>query len=84
MVSLMAFQRFPTMERSTLPLSLEQMASHMVRVLAESLQRWETVYALSRKPPNTGVAPNVKNLAVNFLTSPNEIAKILKENNVKA
>ena len=58
--------------------------AHMVRVLAESPQRWETIYALSRKPPNTEVAPNVKNLAIDFLTSPDEVAKILKENNVQA
>lgn len=58
--------------------------AHMVRVFAESPQHWETIYALSRKPPNTGVAPNVKNLAIDFLTSPNEIANILKKNNIKA
>lgn len=56
----------------------------MVRVLAESPQRWETIYALSRKPPNTEVAPSVKNLAIDLLTSSDEIAKILKKNNVKA
>lgn len=57
--------------------------AHMVWVLAESPQRWEAIYALSRRPPNTGVTPNVKNLATDLLTSPDEIAKILKKNNVK-
>ena len=58
--------------------------AHMVRVLAESPQHWEAMYASSRKPPNTEVAPSVKNLAIDFLTSPDEIARILKKNNVKA
>jgi len=56
--------------------------SAIVEVLASS-PRWSTVYALSRKPP-TSTRPNVKNIAADFLASPEELAAILKKEGVKA
>ena len=38
------------------------LGAHMVRVLAESPQCWEAIYALSRRPPNTEVAPKCEEL----------------------
>lgn len=57
MVSFMAFQHFPTMMgRSTysaITIGANGITgAHMVRVLAESPQCWEIIYALSQKPPN--------------------------------
>ena len=62
---------------------------HMVRVLAESPERWTNIYALSRRPPaikrDWGNKVNVHYLSVDFLDGGAEgIAKALKENGVKA
>ena len=89
MVSFIAFQHFlTTIGRSTYSAIIIGAngitGAHMVWVLAESSRGWEAIYALSWRPPNTEAAPNVRNLAIDFLTLPNEIAKILKENNAKA
>lgn len=53
--------------------------AHLLRVLAEAPERWGTIYALSRKPPATRVEGNIKYLAIDFLSSPEDIAKQLKE-----
>jgi NAD(P)-dependent dehydrogenase (short-subunit alcohol dehydrogenase family) len=51
--------------------------AHISRVLAESPERWEKVYALSRRPPTDKVGGNVEYLSIDFLNSPEEIAKQL-------
>lgn len=59
--------------------------SAMVKVLGEAPERWEKIYALSRRPASTDNASNVESIAVDFLNStPEEIAQILRDNNVQA
>ncbi|KAM0249167.1 hypothetical protein ACHAQJ_009174 [Trichoderma viride] len=58
--------------------------AHMLRVLAEAPERWGTIYALSRKPPASRVEGNIEYLSVDFLASPEGIAKQLKEQVPKA
>jgi hypothetical protein len=53
--------------------------AHMLRVLAQAPERWGTIYALSRKPPASRVEGNIKYLSIDFLASPEDIAKQLKE-----
>jgi NAD(P)-dependent dehydrogenase (short-subunit alcohol dehydrogenase family) len=53
--------------------------TYIVRALAEAPERWGAIYALSRRPPNDRVADNVKHLSVDFLSSPEDIAKQLKQ-----
>lgn len=58
--------------------------SHMVDVLAASPDRWETIYALSRKPPAHS-RPNVKNIAADFLeSSPEELKDIFEREGIKS
>ncbi|MCJ1391220.1 hypothetical protein MMC18_004082 [Xylographa bjoerkii] len=60
---------------------------YMVKVLAQSPQRWKHIYALSRRSPmiTPSEGSTVKHIAVDFLASgPDEIARILKQNNVQA
>ncbi|PGG98789.1 hypothetical protein AJ80_09473 [Polytolypa hystricis UAMH7299] len=60
---------------------------HMMRVLDESPERWSNVYALSRRPPmvDRKWQTNLKHVPLDFLnSSPEEIAKALKEHGVKA
>ena len=57
---------------------------YMVAHLAAHPERWETIYALSRKAP-VSTHPHVKNIAVDFLNNtPEQIANVLRENHVKA
>ncbi len=58
----------------------------MLRVLAEAPERWSQIYCLSRRPPAIpgGLPSNAKHIALDFLKDPEEIAKVLKENGVKA
>jgi hypothetical protein len=58
--------------------------AHIVAALAETPARWSKIYALSRKIPSKAVADHVTHLAMDFLSSPEEIAKVLKDNGVKA
>ncbi|KAK4942605.1 hypothetical protein LTR10_017734 [Elasticomyces elasticus] len=59
--------------------------SAMVKVLSEAPERWEKIYALSRRPPQSENPSNVVPIAVDFLHhGPNEIAKALAENHVEA
>lgn len=53
--------------------------SYIVRALAEAPERWGTIYALSRRPSKDYIADNVKHLSVDFLSSPEDIARQLKE-----
>jgi hypothetical protein len=56
--------------------------AHMIRVLSEAPERWDTIYALSRRAPSVPAPPHVKYLAIDFLNSPEEIAKQMKEQGV--
>lgn len=56
----------------------------MVEVLSQAPERWEKIFALSRRPP-TAKSPRVHSVAIDFLASePKEIAKVLKDNNITA
>jgi len=56
--------------------------SHMVDVLAATPERWETVYAMSRKPP-VHSSPNVKTIAADFLeSSPEELSVIFQKEGI--
>jgi nucleoside-diphosphate-sugar epimerase len=58
--------------------------AHMVQHLAKFPERWESIYALSRKVP-TSTQSHVKTISLDFLNStPDQIAKVLKDNSVKA
>ncbi|KAI9818197.1 MAG: hypothetical protein M1827_000822 [Pycnora praestabilis] len=60
---------------------------HMVRALSQAPERWSKIFALSRRPPLHGGAEdarNVKHLAVDFLSEPEEIARVLREEGVEA
>jgi len=59
---------------------------HMVRVLAESPQRWKRIYCLSRRPPVVpgGLPDNAEFVPCDFLKGPREIAKVLADKNVQA
>lgn len=59
--------------------------SAMVKVLSEAPERWEKIYALSRRPPTGKLPPHVEHIAVDFLdSSPTEIGQVLKERGVEA
>lgn len=60
--------------------------SYMVRVLAESPERWANIYAMSRRAAvEDGKYGNVTHLELDFLeTSPEDLAKAMVENGVKA
>ncbi|RFU81044.1 aldo-keto reductase family [Trichoderma arundinaceum] len=53
--------------------------AHILRVLAEAPDRWGDIYALSRKLPVSRVDGSINYLAIDFLASPEDIAKQLKE-----
>lgn len=53
---------------------------HLVRAFNESPERWEAIYGLSRRPPQNALKSDiVKYLSVDFLQSPEEIAKKLTQ-----
>jgi nucleoside-diphosphate-sugar epimerase len=56
--------------------------AHLIRVLAAAPERWETVYALSRRVPTEPALANVKHLAIDFLKSPDEIVEELRKGGV--
>jgi nucleoside-diphosphate-sugar epimerase len=57
--------------------------SAIVDVLAESPERWSTIYAMSRRPPASNKS-NVKTIAADFLKSPEELAELFVKEGVKA
>lgn len=59
---------------------------YMLRVLADSPQRWKKIYCLSRRPPNipNGLPKNAEHIPLDFLQDPDRIASTLKEHNVTA
>jgi hypothetical protein len=58
--------------------------SEIVNVLASSPERWETIYAMSRRPPVNN-SPHVKTIAADFLSStPEELAEQFEKAGIKA
>lgn len=59
---------------------------YMLKVLAEAPERWTKIYCLSRRPPaiKDGWPKNAQHIALDFLKKPEEIAAVLKENEVRA
>lgn len=59
---------------------------HMLKVLAQSPERWTKIYCLSRRPPAIpgGLPPNAEFVSLDFLKEPKEIAQTLREKGVKA
>lgn len=55
-----------------------------MRVLAENPKRWSNIYALSRRPPTGEWPSHVQHIAMDFLTSPGQLADQLKTHNIKA
>lgn len=59
--------------------------SEMVKILSDAPERWEKIYALSRRPPTGKLPPRVEHIAVDFLeSSPEQIAKTLSDAGVQA
>jgi len=59
--------------------------SAMVKVLSEAPERWNKIYALSRRLGTYPASSNIVSIAVDFLSStPEDIAKLLKDHQVKA
>lgn len=57
----------------------------MVKVLSEAPERWGKIFTVSQHPSSNPEHRSVDTLAVDFLSSgPKEIAKIFKDNQVKA
>jgi hypothetical protein len=59
---------------------------YMLRVLAQSPNRWKKIYCLSRRPPIVpgGLPTNAEHIPLDFLKDPKDIAAVLKERNVTA
>ena len=58
--------------------------SEIVDVLASSPERWETIYAMSRKTP-VNKHQNVKSIAADFLSStPEELVALFRKEGIKA
>ena len=59
---------------------------HALKVLGQSPERWSKIYCLSRRPPAVpeGLPRHAEHIPLDFLKDPEEIAKQMKENNVKA
>jgi len=58
--------------------------SEIVNALVASPERWETIYAMSRRPPENK-NKHVKNIAADFMgSSPEKLAALFKEEGVKA
>jgi len=59
--------------------------SAMVKVLSEAPERWDKIYALSRRPPSDRQNGNIVRVAVDFLNNtPEEIAHVFKAHQVEA
>jgi 5,10-methylene-tetrahydrofolate dehydrogenase/methenyl tetrahydrofolate cyclohydrolase len=56
----------------------------MVDVLSSNPERWEKVYALSRRPPKTKKDSNVEHVPMDLLYEPDKIVAILREYRVQA
>lgn len=59
--------------------------SAMVKALTEAPERWDKIYAVSRRPGTYPASSNITSIAVDFLEStPEAIANVLKDHKVKA
>lgn len=58
--------------------------NYMLRVLAQSPERWSKIYCLSRRPPliEGGLPKNAEHIACDFLKKPEEIANVLKDSGI--
>jgi hypothetical protein len=58
----------------------------MLKILLSHPDRWTSIYALSQGPPlESGyTGKQVHHISVNFLADAREVARVLKENNVKS
>ena len=54
-----------------------------VRMLGENPERWSKIYALSRRPPSGTWPKTVQHIPLDFLKSPEDISKVLRDNNIK-
>lgn len=59
--------------------------NYMLRVLAQSPERWTKIYCLSRRPPAIpdGLPGHAEHIAVDFLRHGGDIAKVLQERGVQ-
>ena len=57
--------------------------SALIDVLGAAPERWNTIFAMSRRPLSRTM-PNVKSIAADFLTSPEELAALFRKEGVKA
>lgn len=55
----------------------------MIDVLSQNPDRWSKVYAMSRRPPQTS-ASNVQHVPLDLLKEPDDIAALMRENEVQA
>lgn len=60
-----------------------QSGQPVLDVLSSSPDRWEKVYAVSRRPPTTN-AKNVEHIAVDLLWEPDQVASVLRKHEVQA
>jgi hypothetical protein len=60
--------------------------NYMLRVLSQAPERWAKIYCLSRRPPAipAGLSSNAEHIELDFLKTPEEIARVLKDRGVKA
>lgn len=56
----------------------------LVDVLSASPQRWEKVYAMSRRPPLAKKGSNVEHVPMDLLQEPAQIAETLRKHHVQA
>jgi hypothetical protein len=58
----------------------------MLKILLAHPERWTSIYALSQGPPLKGgyTGENVHHISVDFLSSAEEVGKVLKENDVQS
>ena len=56
----------------------------VIDVLSSNPQRWQKVYALSRKPPVTTYPSHVEHLPVDLLWEPEKMSEFLSEHEVQA
>jgi nucleoside-diphosphate-sugar epimerase len=58
--------------------------NYMLRVLSQSPSRWKRIICLSRRPPLVpgGLPENAEHIAIDFLSSPEEIAQVFKDHKV--
>jgi 5,10-methylene-tetrahydrofolate dehydrogenase/methenyl tetrahydrofolate cyclohydrolase len=56
----------------------------MIDVLSSNPQRWDKIYALSRKAPKMEKGSNVEHVSIDLLSEPEKIAAVLRKHQVQA